>query len=130
MRPEVKKDLLFAARKAITLLADHAANPDYRRAFIDLWETVRAAEEDERKVKNWWENDALEPRETCHDAAQIGTTYERLAYHLVNEHDLEPGFVSGRAKTELESWHDRFHGSHYEKTPRPRARSSRAHRRL
>jgi hypothetical protein len=47
--------------------------------------------------------------EICQDAQQIGTTYERLAKHLVTHHRVESWVVEGRTQTELELMHDQGH---------------------
>lgn len=57
----------------------------------------------------WWENTALAELVTGEDEKCLHTTYERLAYHLVNSHGY-PGWVTeGRFQVELEAMHDRQH---------------------
>lgn len=106
-----------AVETALAVLKTHAHIPACLEAFLKLYEAVQEAKQRAGKVKSWVDNTALEPLVICGNAAQLGTTYERLCYHMVHHHSEGAGFVSGRGQEELERWHDRKHSKEYATTP-------------
>lgn len=47
------------------------------------------------------------------DATTFYITWEEMTDHLAEDHDLDPGFTSGKTQGELERIHDRFHSDGY-----------------